>query len=115
MEIGYGAGGNTMEIQFNIIGDYAQILRERLRIRGYEECSIDNIKGDYDLVLAYFGALRRMVSMDRRTVFKANDFVCPPKYTSALTEIERKIESGENINPYLSRKLPNLSAQWRLD
>ena len=103
-----------MEVQFNIIGDYAQILRERLRIRGYEECSIDNIKDDYNLVLAYFGALRRMVSMVKRTVFKANGFVCPPKYISALAEIERKIESGENINPYLSRKLPNLSANDEL-
>ena len=58
-----------LEVQFNIIGDYAQILRERLRIRGYEECLVDIIKDDYNLVLAYFGALRRMVSMVKRTVF----------------------------------------------
>ena len=103
-----------MEIQFNIIGDYAQILRERLRIRGYGECSIDSIKDDYSLVLAYFGALRRMVSMVKRTVFKASGFACPPEYVSALAEIERKIESGENINPYLSRKLPNLGANDEL-
>ena len=103
-----------MEVQFNIIGDYAQILRERLRIRGYEECLTDSIKDDYSLVLAYFGALRRMVSMVKRTIFKANGFVCPPEYVSALAEIERKIESGENINPYLSRKLPNLGANDEL-
>ena len=103
-----------MEVQFNIIGDYAQILRERLRIRGYEECLIDSIKDDYNLVLAYFGALRRMVSMVKRTVFEANGFVCPPEYGSALAEIERKIASGENINPYLSRKLPNLGANDEL-
>ena len=103
-----------MEVQFNIIGDYAQILRERLRIRGYEECSIDTIEDDYDLVLAYFGALRRMVSMVKRTVFKANGFVCPPVYVSALAEIERKIASGANINPYLSRKLPDLGANDEL-
>ena len=57
-----------MEVQFNIISDYAQILRERLRIRGYQGCSIDSIKDNYNLVLAYFGALRRMVSMVKRTV-----------------------------------------------
>ncbi|MDE0221110.1 MAG: hypothetical protein OXJ90_17715 [Spirochaetaceae bacterium] len=103
-----------MEMQFNIIGDYAQILRERLRIRRYEECSIDSIKDDYNLVLAYFGALRRMVSMVKRTVFKANGFMCPQEYVSALAEIERKIERGENINPYLSRKLRNLCANDEL-
>ena len=101
-----------MEAQFNIIGDYAQILRERLKVRGYEECSIDSIKEDYSLVLAYFGALRRMVSMVKRTVFRANGW--PPEYVSALAEIERKIESGKNLNPYLSRKLPNLSANDEL-
>ena len=103
-----------MEVQFNIISDYAQILRERLRIRGYQGCSIDSIKDNYNLVLAYFGALRRMVSMVKRTVFKANGFVCPPEYVCALSEIERKVERGENINPYLSRKLPNLSANDEL-
>ena len=103
-----------MEVQFNIIGDYAQILRERLRIKHYDECSIDSIKDDYNLVLAYFGALRRMVSMVKRNVFKANGFVCPPEYLGALAGIERKIESGENINPYLSRKLPNLCANDEL-
>ena len=99
-----------MEVQFQIVGDYAQILRERLRVRGYEECSIDSIKDDYSLVLAYFSAMRRMVPMVQRTVYKPEGFVCPQKYKDVVAEIERKIERGENLNPYLSRQLPNLNA-----
>ena len=109
-----------MEVQCNIIGDYVQILRRRLGKLGYTECSIDSINDDYNLVLAYFGALRRLVSNVPRTVFKAKGLLCPPKYGSVLAEIERKIKSGENINPYLSRKLPDLRVNddllndWRI-
>ena len=99
---------DTVEVQCNIIGDYVQILRRRLIRLGYTECSIDSVKDDYNLVLAYFGALRRLVSNVPRTVLKAKGFVCPPKYGCVLAEIERKIRRGENINPYLSRKLPDL-------
>lgn len=99
-----------MEVQFQIVGDYAQIIRERLRVWGYEECSIDSIKDDYSLVLAYFTAMRRMVPMVQRTVYKPEGFVCPQKYRGAVAEIEKKIERGENLNPYLSRQLPKLKA-----
>ena len=99
---------DTVEVQCNIIGDYVQILRRRLIGLGYTKCSIDSIKDNYNLVLAYFGALRRLVSKVPRKVFKATGFVYPPMYGSVLAEIERRIRRGENINPYLSRKLPDL-------
>ena len=111
---------DTVEVQCNIIGDYVQILRRRLAKLRYTECSIDSIKDDYNLVLAYFGALQRLVSNVPRTVFKAKGFVCPSKYGSVLAEIERRLKSGENINPYLSRKLPDLRVNddllndWRI-
>ena len=60
------------------------------------------------LVLSYFGALRRLVSNVPRAVLKAKGFVCPPKYNKELAEIERKIQVGENINPYLSWKVSQL-------
>ena len=99
---------DTVEVHCNIIGDYVQILRRRLIRLGYTECSVGSIEDDYNLVLAYFGALRRRVSNVPRAVLRAKSFVCPPKYSSVLAEIERRISWGENINPYLSRKLPDL-------
>ena len=60
------------------------------------------------LVLSYFGSLRRLVSNVPRLVLKVKGFECPPKYNKELAEIERKIQVGENINPYLSWRVSQL-------
>lgn len=97
-----------MEVHVNIIDDYARMLRKRLVRLGYKKDSVNRIKDNYILILSYFGALRRLVSTVPRVVLKAKTFVCPPKYHEALAKIERKIESGENVNPYLSWRASHL-------
>ena len=97
-----------MEVHVNIIDDYAQMLRKRLVKLGYNEDSVNRIEDNYILILSYFGALRRLVSRVPRVVLKAKAFACPPKHHKALAEIERKIKSGENVNPYLSCKASQL-------
>ena len=62
----------------------------------------------------YWHILERCVGWYPWLSALSNGFVCPPEYVCALSEIERKVERGENINPYLSRKLPNLSANDEL-
>ena len=93
-----------MEVKLNIFRDYAHILRIRLiDYLGYPTSEVDSIQADDSLVLAYFRVLRRLVSNVPRGVFKADGFVCPPKYVDALAQIERRIRNGENISSYLSR------------
>ena len=95
-----------MDVKINIFGDYAQILRKRLTDNiGYPKSSVDSIQEDDGLVLTYFRVRRRLVSNVPRTIHKAKDFMCPSEYSDALTQIESRIRKGENITPYLSRKV----------
>lgn len=99
-----------MEVKLDIFRDYAQIVRERLTDNiGHRKSSVDEIQDDDGVVRAYFRVLRRLVSNVPRTISKANDFVCPPEHTNALSKIESKIQKGENITPYLSRQILNIS------
>ena len=99
-----------MEVKLNILSDYAQIVRKRLIDDiGYPESSVDSIQDDDSLILAYFRVLRRLVSNVPRTIHKAKDFMCPSEYSGALAQIESKIRKGQNITPYLSRRVLEVS------
>ena len=99
-----------MEVKLNIFGDYAQIVRRRLiHDIGYLESSVDSIPDDDRIVLAYFRVLRRLVSSVPRTIHKAKDFMCPSEYSDALAQIESRIRRGDNITPYLSRRVLEVS------
>ena len=99
-----------MEVKLNIFGDYAQIVRKRLIDKiGYPESSVDSVQDDDGMILTYFRVLRRLVSNVPRTIHKAKDFMCPSEYSDALAQIESKIRRGENITPYLSRRVLDVS------
>ena len=93
-------------VNLDIIGDYSQILRDRLifQVR-FPKVDVDRIADNDKLLLAYFRTLRRFVAPVPRDIHKARDFVCPTEYHDALTKIECKIRRGDSINPHLSRKL----------
>ena len=94
------------DVSLDIIGDYSQILRDRLVYQmGFTSADVDLITGDDALILAYFRALRRFVAPVPRNIHRARDFVCPAEYHDELAKIELKIRRGESINPHLSRKL----------
>ena len=95
-----------IKANLDIIGDYSQVLRDRLvNQTGLPRADVDRITDNDKLILAYFRTLRRFVAPLPRNIHKARDFVCPAEYHDALAKIERKIRRGESINPHLSRKL----------
>lgn len=51
----------------------------------------------------YLGVRRRLVSLNPRRVLKSKDFSCGLKYRGALDQIERIIQDGGDLTPYLSR------------
>ena len=92
--------------KFDIISDYAEFLRYSIVHEiGYAQDEVDKLTSDECVILAYFRIQRRLVADIPRVIHKARDFSCPGQYVNALQEIERRIKAGENINPYLSRRL----------
>ncbi|MHA1327836.1 MAG: hypothetical protein ACTSRH_11005 [Promethearchaeota archaeon] len=61
-------------------------------------------KNDFnELCLLYYNLLNRFVESKPRKVHKSKILYCPFRFKIILNEIENKIESGEDITPYLSR------------
>ena len=69
------------------------------------------IVDDEELLTAYYNATRRIVGAWPRTVHRASGFVVPrdPDQARALSTIEQKLQKGESVLPYLSRKIRDLS------
>ena len=97
------------DIKIDILGDIASILRSRLvRFAGYSREEIDTIVENDDVIVTYYGVIRRFVVPRPRRVRKANGFSCPVEHGSALDSIEKTIEAGDSTVPYLSRKLKHV-------
>ena len=94
------------QIKIDILGDLASILRGRLvRFAGYSREDVDSIVETDDVIATYYGVIRRFVVPLPRRVRKAEGFFCPVEHRGALDSIEKTIEAGDSIVPYLSRKL----------
>ena len=104
-----GYGFYEVEVRINIVGDYAQILRRRLIDIGYPKPAVDRLCDHDALILTYLRVCRRLVSSVPRTIYRARDFACPSEYSDALAQIESRIRKGENVTPYLSRKILEIS------
>ena len=72
--------------------------------------AVDSEQDDDDrrltrMACIHFGVHRRLVSPYPRQILKSKDFACSPKYQGALDQIERIIQDGDDLTPYLSRKI----------
>lgn len=66
------------------------------------------------ILYAYFVMCKRLVNTKKRHVYKSNVFSCPQELQEALNMLENAIENGENINPYLSRRMKETDYQDKL-
>ncbi len=82
------------------------LYRSELARIGYDVSSIANSE---EIIRVYFNIYRRLISLEPRQVFKSKNFSHAPEFNDILKRIERLIESGGNINPYLSKKICDLN------
>lgn len=94
--------GRTVELDF--YRDWIELMRDKLASEGLDA---QKLHAD-DVERAFFNFRRRLIPPMPRKVFKASTFSCPPIYSAGLALLERRIVAGENLAPYLSRKLPRL-------
>ena len=110
-------------IDINLRRDFADFFRDHLAWLGYDMDGIADSEQDTDseqdadskqdaddrrlkqMALIHFGVHRRLVSMKPRQILKSKDFSCNSEHHNALAQIERIIQDGDDITPYLSRKI----------
>lgn len=91
-----------------LIKDYFLSLEGMLPKLNYFE-QIKNENNPKEVCLKYFNLLNRLVESKPRKVLKSQCFYCPSRFRNALKTIEEKIEKGENITSYLSRRIRHLN------
>lgn len=95
-----------MKLQIDFYADWVEIVTERLKQMGY---SVDPNADHHSITMLYFNAIRRRISPRARIVIRSKEFSCPADLQGGLTDFERKITHGEDINPHLSRGLKKVT------
>ncbi len=105
------ANAMAPSIDINLRRDFADFFRDHLVWLGYGMTGVVDSEQDCDdrrlkrMARIHFGVHRRLVSPNPRQILKSKDFACSPKYQGALDQIERIIQDGDDLTPYLSTKI----------
>lgn len=99
---------NVNTTDFN--NDWLRIVKSELVSEGYD---ITNLT-DEKISISYFSLEKRRITQQPRQVLKSVGFSCPIYFQKNLNIIEEKIKKGDDIKPYLSRKLKNLDEKDNL-
>ena len=61
------------------------------------------------IIVRYLGIQRRLIPKRPRTIHKSEGFLCPTQYLLSLAELERMIAIGNDLMPYISKRIENLN------
>jgi hypothetical protein len=100
------AKSNELNLTINFQQDWVEILRQKLVERGY---SIDSSQHDSDaLCIQYFNVLKRQIDAKPREILVSKEFSCPEQYRKGIKLIRRKVKSGQDLTPHLSKNIKSL-------
>ena len=89
-------------MEIDLYRDWVAHLKNELVAFGYDTTQMQSPKA---VVHTFLNLTKRLVRPSPRTVLKTRNFSCPPDLSAGLAEVERKISSGEDLSPHLSRLL----------
>ncbi|MGJ0909207.1 hypothetical protein [Clostridium botulinum] len=91
-------------VEINFKQDWINRLKRELESYGY------NVKETRDdICFSYFNLKKRLIKAIPRKVLISKEFKCPKELKNGLSLLKNKIEKGENIHPYLSKRILDLS------
>ena len=103
-----------MMIEINLLKDFKEILKamirensKRLKEMKYEQ-KIKDLDNVDELCLLYMNLNRRLIESKPRTILKSKEFICPKGLENNLKDLVNRIIKGEDLTPFLSRKLKKL-------
>lgn len=85
-------------IQMDLQKDWDEILERRLAALGIQSRK-------YGGAMDYFRVQSRLVERRPRRIVRARGFECPAGYEEKLKRLEQAIQRGENLHPYMTRRL----------
>jgi hypothetical protein len=91
-----------MPIDIDFRKDYSLILKKELCSLGIE---IDQTIPIEEIPYIYFNFEKRRIPQQTRRIMEANDFTCPLDLLPGLDNLERKIVTGDDLTPHLSKKV----------
>ncbi|MFW9878097.1 MAG: hypothetical protein ACFFG0_33875 [Candidatus Thorarchaeota archaeon] len=103
-----------MMIEINLLKDFKEILKamisensKRLKEMKYEQ-KIKILDNADELCLLHMNLNRRLIESKPRAILKSKEFNCPKELENNLRDLENRIIKGEDLTPFLSRKLKKL-------
>lgn len=86
-------------VTIDLCDDLNTVAYKNLLAMGYNDVSKD------DALNLYYNCIKRKVDRRPRKVYVAKEMKCPEGYEVALAEFISKVESGDNLVPFQSRKI----------
>jgi hypothetical protein len=90
---------STYEVKIDLIEDWNHLLNERMRKMGYKPKKEGYTSYDYHK------AMKKLITIRPRRIYYSKEFACPDECKTALSELIKNIEAGENLVPYMSKQV----------
>ena len=86
-------------LKIDLVKDYEEMLNMNMISMGYD------IKPNGYSSTDYHKAMKKLISSVPRTIYYSEEFSCPKAYKEALSKLENSIKKGENLIPYMSKRV----------
>lgn len=94
---------NHWSVEIDLNRDFTKIIKHKMLTMGFSPSN------DKYCVYEYFNLLKRKVAQIPRVIEKSKEFACPEEYEVTLTEFEKKIVEGDDLLPYMSKKIKEIN------
>lgn len=88
------------DLVLDFYSDWIEWLRAELERYGYKAPA-----DPWDVGVAYFNLLKRLIPVRPRRVHESPTLTCPDGVRAGYEEVVRKVRAGEDLRPHLSRNL----------
>lgn len=105
------------QITVNLIENWEKIIFDFLTDKGHK---IPAYEDKIKIGIYYHNLINMHISPQPRKVHISKEFICPKKYKKRVLKLKKRIETGEDITPYLSkganriRNLDHLLYDWNI-
>lgn len=91
-----------MNLELNFYDDWVSILRAELAALGFPVPANEH---GQEICFRYFNYRKRAIDVRQRAVVESTEFTVAPELQAGYHALKSKIENGDDLRPYLSRRL----------